>query len=197
MNLSSSRFLYGIVGVFIFSGCSFFDLSLKTPQEHSSKYSELDIQKQDSCDVSSIKKRVSGTSMEPMIRNGDTVLFFPEYYNECDTRPKKGDLVVYDFFGRNTPLIKKVIATEFDHIEIIRGRLIINGKEVKNSGGVSYIFSSAEIHMLTKALEDDNVLPEKSLVLLGDNVSNSQDSRTFGIVNERDVRGKFDFLKTP
>lgn len=180
-------FPIGIGSVILFSGCSFSEIP------KSNDIAQPPESERDFCIVHPIKKRVSGNSMEPMIRNGDTVSLFPNYYKNCEIRPQKGDLVAYDFSGRNIPLIKKVVATPSDRVQIVQGTLIVNGKEVKNSGGVSYVFSSAEIRMLAMGIKDDHTLPSGSLLLLGDNVKNSQDSRKFGVVHESDLLGKFDF----
>ncbi len=138
------------------------------------------------------KKYLEGDSMEPKLKNGQEVIFLKDYYSCTKTSPKKGD-IVSAISGANTlPLIKTVVATDQDIIELQAegGYLLVNGQIVTNSLREPYFFSKSEQKMLSQYLSH-NHLPSKTVFLLGDNVHHSTDSRKFGAVAESDIIGKF------
>lgn len=186
------KYIVPIISLFFFSGCFFsaekieisaIDVLKNNPDEI--------ISEKIKCEIEKSRRVISGNSMEPMIKNKDYIWLYPDYYSVCKKNPQRGDLVAYDYSGRKIPIIKKVVATSEDIVQMKNGKLWVNGKEEKNSGGQSYKFSDPEQKLLLMAAKK-NQIPQGALIILGDNIHNSQDSRKFGAVGVGDLLGKFE-----
>ena len=132
---------------------------------------------------------VRGTSMLPLLDDG-AVLTLAEHFYECGNLPQKGDLVAYDFAGNKFPLIKTVVATDQSTVTLEGDTLRVDGATLKNSAGKTYFFTDGEKQLLQMYFPEGK-LPEDSMLILGDNTKNSEDSRKFGAVAIEDVLGRF------
>lgn len=106
-------------------------------------------------------------------------------------KPKRGDIVVFKYpEDPNRDFIKRVIAVEGDVIEGRDKKVYVNGMEIKEP----YIrHSDSYIH--PKDLDPrDNfgpiTVPKDKLFVMGDNRDQSYDSRFWGFVDLKDVKGK-------
>ena len=136
---------------------------------------------------------VSGPSMNDTLKNGDYLLllnsiFFREYHH--------GDVIVAskDAFRDGEPIIKRVIATEGQTVDIDfeNGVVYVDGKALDEP----YISSGT---YLPEGVEFPLVVKENHLFVLGDNRMNSKDSRSteIGQIDCREVLGKAIFLIFP
>lgn len=119
-------------------------------------------------------------SMVPTLRPGDEVLA-----NEVVYRfepPKRGQIVIF----RNpedpggAPLIKRIVGLPGDTIQIRRGVLYVDGaprREPYVNRGEPEPFGPVTV-------------PPGRVFVLGDNRTDSEDSRYFGAVSERDLEGE-------
>ncbi len=105
--------------------------------------------------------------------------------------PKRGDIVVFRYpEDPSRDFIKRVIAIEGDTIEIKDKKVYINGVEIKED----YVrYTDSFIH--PKKLDPrDNfgpvVVPKGKIFVMGDNRDQSYDSRFWGFVDLKDVKGK-------
>lgn len=126
---------------------------------------------------------VSGDSMNPAFYNGDRVVI----QRFAKGGIEKGDVIVFET-EKDDKLIKRVIATEGDTVDISKnqGGLYVNGEAVEED----YIYT-------VTAITDEEVsypitVGEDSYFVLGDNRTNSKDSRSgeIGLVQKKDVVGK-------
>lgn len=119
---------------------------------------------------------VSGTSMEPTYHDGDRLAVF--YTNDV----KLNDIVVSWSETLDEYIVKRVIGTPGDKIEITGGALYRNGARVYESY-INEIYWDSSIEVSVE-LSDDQYF------LLGDNRNHSMDSRSFGAVPKDDIFGK-------
>lgn len=126
---------------------------------------------------------VDGHSMVPTLQHGDQLLVSNLFYT-----PEKGDVVVLtkDTF-LPVPIVKRVIATEGDTVDIDydTGEVTVNGEVLDEP----YI---AEKTYLAYDVEFPQTVPENCIFVMGDNRNNSTDSRysELGMVDTRYVIGK-------
>lgn len=126
---------------------------------------------------------VYGESMFPTLDQDDR-LFVNRLRVNFD-RPRRGDIVV--IHAPDNPsldYVKRVVAVSGDHIEIKDGKVIINGRPLKEN----YIFGD-----YTEANEYAHqwILDEGEIFVLGDNRMHgaSKDSRSFGPISEDAIKG--------
>ena len=108
--------------------------------------------------------------------NGDILIV--NKYEKVDV----GDVVVFDMDNRK--LIKRVVAMEGDEIMAKDGVVLVK------QSGTDYFSALDEDYLETSTADFDAVIVEKGKVfVLGDNRGISNDSRTFGTINLKDING--------
>ncbi len=131
-----------------------------------------------------MRTSVIGVSMEPVLYNGQEILVNRFVYNLM--APKVGDVVVFLPNGNENAhyYVKRVVAVPGDTVQIKNGSLYINGALYK---GVKY-----------DKIEDAGIaenlitLENNEYFTLGDNINNSEDSRSgnIGAVSRDNIIGK-------
>ncbi|MBK6796667.1 MAG: signal peptidase I [Acidobacteria bacterium] len=140
--------------------------------------------------------RVEGQSMMPKLHDQDRIFvnkfIYPlrEWFG--DKEPiKRGDIVVLLF--PNNPsqsYIKRVVGLPGERVEIIDGKLYVNGELIDEP----YLDKDYVSHDSTPPTIE--VTPHHYFVM-GDNRNNSSDSRSWGLVPEKYIYGKAVFRYYP
>jgi len=131
---------------------------------------------------------VDGPSMEPTLYTSDRLLVNKFLYRLRDPRP--GEIVVLQDPTRPArELIKRVVATEGESIEVRKNVVYINGKELDEPFVNELVTKREDIPSTT--------VPAGHVYVMGDNRSWSQDSRAIGPIPLSKVDGKAFFMFWP
>jgi len=122
--------------------------------------------------------QVSGHSMTNTLHDHERVLVNKFIYRFRDPQP--GDIIVFKYPRQpDRGFIKRVVAVEGDAVEIRGGKVYVNGE----------LFPEVDTVRMSGGDFGPYVVPEDSVFVLGDNRSNSEDSRYFGEVPIENIRG--------
>lgn len=136
---------------------------------------------------------VSGTSMNNTLLDGDYLLLLGDVFYR---NPQPGDVIVAskDNFDNGAPIVKRVIATEGQEVDIdfVAGIVYVDGVALD------------EPYTLTPTNNPEGtsfplVVEEGCIFVMGDNRSASKDSRDpeIGQIDRREILGKVIFLFFP
>ena len=124
---------------------------------------------------------IPSESMVPTLQVGDRVLANKFIYDFTD--PEQGDVIVFESVEmEGQDLIKRVVATPGDTVEIRGDTLYVNG-EPRNG---PYINGESGDGLPQERF----TVPEDTVFAMGDNRGNSSDSRAFGPVPEENIEGE-------
>ncbi len=150
---------------------------------------------------------IVGDSMNDTLMNDDRVVIFNMFYE-----PQRGDIIVISRnvsndkshgSAGNEPIIKRVIATEGQTVDITYdsdgiGHVFVDGVQT----GESYIKEPMLQIGVSNPVSFPQTVPENHVFVLGDNRNDSLDSRSaeigeYGMVDERYILGKAIFRIYP
>ena len=137
--------------------------------------------------------RVDGASMRDTLQDGDIVIALGRHLSG---ELERGDIIVVqrEGFTRGQPIVKRVIATEGQTVDIDfdEGIVIVDGKDLDEP-------YTLEPTWLEEGMEFPLTVPEDSYFILGDNRNNSEDSRSIdlGTVKRDELVGKAVLLVVP
>jgi len=136
---------------------------------------------------------VSGDSMYSTLWDGDWLLVLSNtFYRE----PEYGDIIVAskDTFNSGEPIIKRVIATEGQTVDIdfVSGVVFVDGTPLRED----YAFTRTNVE---EGMDFPLIVEEGCVFAMGDNRNASKDSRhpTIGQIDKREIMGKALFLFYP
>jgi len=145
------------------------------------------------CLVKTEEMIARGNSLAALIKPEQTIKAFFGYYN-CD-KIKRGNIVLFDYAGNKNFVIKIVKGISGDKFELRKTEsgwnIIINNRIVKNSEGKPYLISGNAYKMLSLYEKDyKGIISENAYLLLGNRVSGSVDSTTFGLIDKSGIVAK-------
>jgi signal peptidase I len=124
---------------------------------------------------------IPSASMVPTLKYGDRVLVNKFIYRF--TEPERGDVIVFKSVeGDDEDLIKRVVGVPGDEIAVRDGKLFVNGEPQKEPY-VNKKYPDRSFYAPT-------TVPKDHVFAMGDNRANSQDSRIFGPVPEKNIEGE-------
>lgn len=126
-------------------------------------------------------------SMEPTLTIGDRIIVNKIIYRFSE--PKRGDIVVFKYpVNPKRDFIKRLIGLPGETVEIKNSNVYINGKIIKQP-------------WLPANLEYPDFgpvkIPQGNYFMMGDNRNNSEDSRYWGNLPQKNIIGKAMFIYWP
>ena len=122
---------------------------------------------------------VRGPSMQETLHDGEVMFVYRLGY-QLGGDIERGDVITLRVPGDKHDLVKRVVALPGETISIRDGIVLINGEELEES------YVTYRGHTVMGPLE----LKEDEYFVLGDNRTNSSDSRVFGPVKRENIRGE-------
>jgi signal peptidase I len=133
---------------------------------------------------------VDGPSMQPTFHTNDVV--FLDKLSVETGNIKRGEIVVFNSRDENNDdYIKRVIGVAGDEVKIMNGKVYVNGKELNES----YLAPGTITEPITP--RTTYKVPAGDIFVLGDNRTNSTDSRILGFIKLKDVKGRVVFRAYP
>ncbi len=162
--------------------------------------------------------RTPTSSMVPSLLKGDHFLVNKSKYDS--SIPERGDIVVFTSPDRrNIDYIKRVIALPGDIVEVKNNRVYLNGTSLKRHPVQDESLSLIKDQLTGDVFFEENTgryyqimieknqmhygdiekteVPNEHYFVLGDNRTNSLDSRVFGSIPMTDIKGRLEFIHFP
>ena len=130
---------------------------------------------------------VSGISMQPTLNPGDKVRFIADTQNPY----KQGDLVAVKFKTRERMMVKRVIAVAGDEVHWRNEQVFVNNKPLRIDGWTAdRRVPQRSWKLLGIQLKNyGNRVPDKNIIVMGDNTRKSYDSGDFGMLSLSQING--------
>lgn len=128
---------------------------------------------------------IDGTAMAPSLLQGDQVLVSGLGYLVYS--PRRGDLVrIHLSAGEGSDVIRRIIALPGETIQIMDGKVYINGRELDEEAYESGTIQYAGTASTPLTLQEDQYF------VMSDSRSNNFDSRdaTVGSISEKEISGQ-------
>jgi signal peptidase I len=128
--------------------------------------------------------RIPSDSMKPTLIPGDYILVSTNAYTEAE--PQVNDVITFLYPNdKSVNYIKRLIGRPGDRVRIENFNVFVNGKQIEQP----YLDKTLAQAPISRFMQEV-VVPQRSLFVMGDNRDNSNDSRSFDVVNQADVIGK-------
>ena len=131
---------------------------------------------------------IPSESMVPTLQVGDRLFVNKLIY--LFTKPKRGDIVVFDSLETDDELIKRVVAVPGDRVRVRDGVLRVNGDFPEEPYAIPPLLPDGSFFGPTRVQEGE-------VFVMGDNRGNSRDSRFFGPVPVENIEGEAFFMFWP
>lgn len=132
---------------------------------------------------------VNGVSMQPTLTSGDKIII-----NRL-SKIQRNDLIMFTSpKNKNDHLIKRVVGMPGDTVRFDHYQLYIDNVKI-DEPYLTKINKTPRKNDSTKSYTDfnitkDNKIPKNKYLVLGDNRRFSNDSRYFGLIEDKDILGK-------
>ncbi|QWU14483.1 signal peptidase I [Paenibacillus sophorae] len=144
---------------------------------------------------------VDGPSMQPNFHTGERVIVNEILY---DLRsPQRGEVIVFHVPSEGRDFIKRVIAVAGDTVKVEGDVVTVNGKKVDETyiqGAIDQAHKNNQLYNNKNFPNEDfkdGVVPKGHVFAMGDNRSDSTDSRMIGYIPLGDIVGRADVIFWP
>lgn len=144
---------------------------------------------------------VDGPSMQPNFHTGERIIVNKIIYDI--RKPKAGEVIVFHVPSERRDFIKRVIGVPGDTVTVKGDTVTVNGKPIDEP----YIKEAVEAKHKNNGLYNDldfpndsvkdTKVPEGHVFVMGDNRSDSTDSRMIGYIPYKDIVGRADLVFWP
>lgn len=139
-------------------------------------------------------------AMRPAVSAGDRV--FMEGLTFLCREPRRGDVVVFKSDGIDslrpaTMYVERVAGEPGDHVRLSGGKLFVNDQQVSLSNALGEIVYKPPPRFEMSSLLTDVTVPSGCYFVLGDNSTNSADSRFWGCVPRTNIVGRVSICYWP
>jgi signal peptidase I len=128
---------------------------------------------------------VIGNSMHPTYKNGEYLMANKVTYRLKE--PQRGDVIIFKY-SETQDFIKRIVALPGDSVMLKDGQLYINGNLLDESEYLDQSIYTKGGDFLKEG--ESKSVPEGEYFVCGDNRPNSSDSRVFGTIEEKNIKGK-------
>jgi signal peptidase I len=125
---------------------------------------------------------IQGRSMQPTLKDGDR--YYLNRWRYFFVAPRKGDVIVLKDPGHKDFAVKRIVGGPNDWVNMRDGHLYLNGKRLVEP----YLPEGTRTTVPDKQ-EKWILLGPDQYYVLGDNRSNSEDSRSYGMVRRKNILG--------
>ncbi|OKP81790.1 signal peptidase I [Paenibacillus helianthi] len=144
---------------------------------------------------------VDGPSMRPNFHTGERVIVNEILY---DIRsPQRGEVIVFHVPSEGKDFIKRVIGVAGDTVKVEGDVVTVNGEPVNETyikGAMDQAHNNNTLYNNTNFPNEDitdGTVPKGHVFVMGDNRSDSKDSRMIGYVPLSDIVGRADLIFWP
>ena len=127
---------------------------------------------------------VSGASMEPNFQNGDYLIIDEVSYNLRE--PERGEVIVLRMPGNASFFIKRIIGLPNEKIEIREKKIYIFNAE----SSTGFTLKEKYLAQIATFPDETVILKSDEYFVMGDNRSQSLDSRAWGAIRKNNIVGK-------
>jgi len=145
--------------------------------------------------------KIPTSAMTPAMSPGDH--FFMEGITYLFRKPHRGDIIVFKTEGLNLPtkdttFIKRLAGLPGERLRLVDGKLLVNDAPVslRNATGEINYTNMGRTPFLASS-NDIVTVPAGHYFVLGDNTGNSMDSRYWGFLPARNIKGRASFRYAP
>lgn len=144
---------------------------------------------------------VDGPSMHPNFYTGERIIVNKAIYDL--RKPKVGEVIVFHVPSEGRDFIKRVIAVPGDTVKVEGDTVTVNGQvidepyikdELKAKHSLNQLYNDKDF---PNSSVPDGTVPSGHVFVMGDNRSDSTDSRMIGYIPYKDIVGRADLVFWP
>jgi signal peptidase I len=135
--------------------------------------------------------KITGWSMAPNFDSGEYVLSekVSYYFNS----PKRGDVIIFKRPDIAGDFVDRIIGLPGEKISIKDGHVYINNKILDEP----YVSGNTKSNSSVFIDENNMLIPDGNVVVMGDNRGRSDDSRDYGFIQFKDITGRMFYVYWP